>query len=49
MTTLTRLRIAPYFLAGHTFRGCARKYRCTVRQAEEAVRVTSREMRGRKR
>jgi hypothetical protein len=45
MTVVTRLRIFIYFMSGHTFRGCARKYGCTVREAEQAFRVVSREFR----
>jgi len=33
-----RYALALYFLTGHTFRGCARKFGCTAREAEDAYR-----------
>ncbi len=38
MPRATRYALALYFLTGHTFRGCARKFGCTVREAEDAYR-----------
>jgi hypothetical protein len=47
MTRATRYALALYFQLGHSPLGCARKFGCTKREAEEAIRWVSLRMRRR--